>query len=442
MSRQLSRLSLAAWAVGLLSLPAQTLPALAAESKIDAADTGFMILATALVLMMTLPGLALFYAGMVRKKNVLATMAQSLAATAIVSLLWLGAGYSLAFRGEGALIGDLSAAMFAGIGLDSVSAFARTIPEMLFGAYQMTFAVITCALIGGATAERFKFSAFVLFCVLWLFIVYIPTAHWVWGGGFLANWGFIDFAGGTVVHINAGVAGLVAALMIGPRSGYGKDNLAPFDLSMAFVGLGLIWVGWFGFNGGSALGVGSRAVYAIVATHFSASAGALVWAGIEWVERGRPSVLGLISGAVAGLGTITPASGYVLPWHGVVIGAIAGGVCYFASTALKARLRYDDTLDVFGVHGVGGILGTLLAGVFATASISAANGEAGISGLIEGNAYQLALQAAGAVLVTAWCALGSFAVLKIVDSLVDLRVSPDDERQGLDLALHGESLHP
>jgi ammonium transporter, Amt family len=437
MSRHLSRLSLAACA---LTLP--TFPALAAESKIDAADTGFMILATALVLMMTLPGLALFYAGMVRKKNLLATMAQSLAATAIVSLLWLAAGYSLAFRGDGALIGDLSATLFTGIGLDSVSAFARTIPEMLFGAYQMTFAVITCALVGGATAERLKFSAFLLFCVLWLFVVYIPTAHWVWGGGFLANWGFIDFAGGSVVHINAGVAGLVAALMIGPRGGYGKDNLAPFDLSMAFVGLGLLWVGWFGFNGGSALGVGSRAVYAIAATHFSACAGALVWAGMEWVERGRPSVLGLISGAVAGLGTITPASGYVLPWHGVVIGAIAGGVCYFASTALKARLRYDDTLDVFGVHGVGGILGTLLAGVFATASISASNGEAGVSGLIEGNAHQLAIQAAGVALVTAWCAIGSLAVLKIVDSLVGLRVSPDDERQGLDLALHGESLHP
>jgi Amt family ammonium transporter len=313
---------------------------------------------------------------------------------------------------------------------------------MLFGAYQMTFAVITCALIGGATAERLKFSAFLLFCALWLFMVYIPTAHWVWGGGFLARWGFIDFAGGSVVHINAGVAGLVAALMIGRRSGYGKDNLAPFDLSMAFAGLGLLWVGWFGFNGGSALGVGSRAVYAIAATHFSACAGALVWAGLEWVERGRPSVLGLISGAVAGLGTITPASGYVLPWHGVVIGAIAGGVCYFASTALKARLRYDDTLDVFGVHGVGGILGTLLAGVFATASISASNGEAGISGLIEGNAGQLAIQAAGVALVTAWCALGSIVALKIVDSLVGLRVSPDDERQGLDLALHGESLHP
>ncbi len=436
MRRKIVRISLAASA-GLTSFPAS-----AAETKIDSADTAFMIFATALVLMMTLPGLALFYAGMVRKKNVLATMAQSLAATAIVSLLWLAAGYSLAFRGTGPLLGDLSAAFFNGIGVDTVSGLAKTIPEMLFGAYQMTFAVITCALVGGATADRLKFSAFCLFCVLWLFIVYLPSAHWVWGGGFLADWGFVDFAGGTVVHINAGVAGLVAALMIGPRDGYGKDNLAPFDLSLAFVGLGLLWVGWFGFNGGSALGVGSRAVYAIAATHFSACAGALIWAGFEWLERGRPSVLGLISGAVAGLGTITPASGFVLPWHGALIGVIAGGVCYFASTALKAKLRYDDLLDVFGVHGIGGALGTVLAGVFATAAISAGNGEPGVSGLVEGNAHQLAVQAAGAVIVTLWCVAGTYVVLKIIDSLVGLRVGADDERQGLDLALHGESLHP
>ena len=392
--------------------------------------------------MMTMPGLALFYAGMVRKKNVLATMAQSLAATAIVSLLWLVAGYSLTFRGAGPLIGDFSATLLGGIGPETVSGFAKTIPELLFCAYQMTFAVITCALVGGATVARLKFSAFALFCILWLFIVYIPSAHWVWGGGFLGDWGFIDFAGGTVVHINAGVAGLVAALMIGPRAGYGRENLSPFDLSMAFVGLGLLWVGWFGFNGGSALGVGSRAVYAIMATHLSACAGALVWVGIEWVHRGRPSVLGLISGAVAGLGTITPASGYVLPWQGALIGAIAGLVCFWASTSLKSKLRYDDSLDVFGVHGVGGFLGTLLAGVFATASVSAANGEAGISGLLEGNAHQLAIQAAGAAIVTLWCVIGSIISLKLVDLFVGLRVSPDDELQGLDLSLHGESLHP
>ncbi|WP_374546155.1 ammonium transporter [Rhodoblastus sp.] len=416
--------------------------AFAADARIDAADTAFMTFSTALVLLMTLPGLALFYAGMVRKKNVLATMAQSLAATAIVSLLWLVLGYSLAFRGNGALIGDWSAVLLADIGLQSVSGFAKTIPEMLYCAYEMTFAVITCALIGGATADRLKFSAFCLFCVLWLFIVYVPSAHWVSGGGFLADWGLIDFAGGTVVHINAGVAGLVAALTLGMRTGYGRENLAPFDLSMAFVGLGLLWVGWFGFNGGSALGVGSRAVYAIAATHFSACAGALVWSGLEWLHRGKPSLLGLISGAVAGLGTITPASGFVLPWHGAVIGALAGGICFWTSTELKARLGYDDTLDVFGVHGVGGVLGTLLAGVFATAAISAADGQPGVSGLIEGNAHQLAVQAAGVVIVAVWCVVGTLVSLKIVDAVVGLRVAPDDERLGLDLALHGESLHP
>ncbi|PPQ40404.1 ammonium transporter [Rhodoblastus acidophilus] len=416
-------------------------PAFAAEGKIDPADTGFMILCTALVLMMTLPGLALFYAGMVRKKNVLATMAQSLMATALVSLLWFGIGYSLTFRGDNAWIGDFSAIFLNGIGLESISTLAKTIPELLFCAYQMTFAVITVALVGGAAADRMKFSAFTLFAILWLFVVYIPTAHWVWGGGFLQSLGVIDFAGGTVVHINAGVAGLVAALMVGNRMGYGRENLSPYDLSMAFVGLGLLWVGWFGFNGGSALAAGPRAVYAITATHLSACAGALVWGGLEWAQRGKPSVLGLISGAVAGLGTITPASGYVLPWHGAVIGVAAGIICFWASTVLKMRLRYDDSLDVFGVHGVGGFLGTLLAGVFATASVSAADGQPGISGLIEGNAHQLAVQGIGVVVVGLWCALGTALVLKIVDVLIGLRASPDQEREGLDLALHGETLH-
>jgi Amt family ammonium transporter len=297
------------------------------------------------------------------------------------------------------------------------------------------------ALVGGATADRLKFSAFTLFAILWLFVVYIPSAHWVWGGGFLSALGVIDFAGGTVVHINAGVAGLVAALMIGNRMGYGRENLSPYDLSMAFVGLGLLWVGWFGFNGGSALAVGSRAVYAITATHLSACAGALVWGGIEWVRRGKPSVLGLISGAVAGLGTITPASGYVLPWHGAVIGLLAGFICYLASTSLKMKLRYDDSLDVFGVHGVGGFLGTLLAGVFATASVSATDGQPGISGLIEGNWHQLLAQGIGAVVVGLWCAIGTAIVLKFVDLLIGLRATSDQEREGLDIALHGETLH-
>jgi ammonium transporter, Amt family len=416
-------------------------PAFAGQSRIDPADTAFMTFSTALVLLMTLPGLALFYAGMVRKKNVLATMAQSLMATALVSLLWFAAAYSLTFRGNGSYLGDLSALFLKGVGLTTVSDFAKTIPEMLFCAYQMTFAVITVALVGGAAADRMKFSAFTLFAALWLFVVYVPVAHWVWGGGFLGAMGVIDFAGGTVVHINAGVAGLVAALMIGPRTGYGKDNMSPYDLTMAFVGLGLLWVGWFGFNGGSALGIGSRAVYAIVATHFAACAGALVWGGMEWAERGKPSVLGLISGAVAGLGTITPASGYVLPWQGALIGAIAGFVCFWTSTKLKTKLGYDDSLDVFGVHGVGGALGTLLAGVFAAASVSAANGQAGISGLLEGNPRQLSVQAVGVGVTVVWCAIGTAVVLKIVDLLVGLRASSDDERLGLDLALHGEALH-
>jgi len=413
-----------------------------AESAFNAADTAWMLAATALVLMMTLPGLALFYAGMVRRKNVLATMAQSAAATALVSILWVIAGYSLSFVGGGGVIGTLDRFLLLGMGMDSANALAPNIPEALFMAYQMTFAVITCALVAGSLAERMKFSAFLAFCVLWLFIVYVPVAHWVWGGGFLGAMGLLDFAGGTVVHINAGVAGLVAAYVLGPRIGYGKENLAPFDLSLAVIGTGLLWVGWFGFNGGSALSAGPRAIMAIVATHLAACAGALVWMAIEWVQRKKPSVLGIVSGAVAGLGTITPASGYVLPWHGLVIGAIAGAVCYWACTVLKQRLKYDDTLDVFGVHGVGGILGILLTGVFATGAVSAtAAAPEGLRGLIDGNAAQLGIQAVGVVVTVAWCALATWGILKLINLVTGLRVDTDQEREGLDLALHGESLH-
>jgi len=436
MLKPLARAGLAATAVVVMSAA----PAMAAEGKIDPADTAFMIAATTLVLLMTLPGLALFYCGMVRRKNVLATMAQSVAATAVVSLLWFAVGYSLAFRGDGAVFGGLDRVFLAGIGINSISSFADTIPEMLFMAYQMTFAVITCALVGGAVADRMKFSAFALFCALWLLLVYVPSAHWVWGGGFLARLGLIDFAGGTVVHVNAGVAGLMAALIVGARQGYGRENLAPSDLSLAVIGAGMLWVGWFGFNGGSALGVGSRAVFAIVATHLSACAGAAVWSALEWVKRGKPSVLGLISGAVAGLGAITPASGYVLPWHGALVGALAGAICYFASTALKKRIGYDDSLDVFGVHGVGGALGTLLAGVFATAAVSASATSPGVAGLLEGNAAQLGAQAIGVVVTVAWCVVGTWIALRIVDAVVGLRVSPEQEREGLDVALHGEAM--
>jgi Amt family ammonium transporter len=429
-------------AVGLMTLPLGPACAQApAPSTIDGADTAWMIGATALVLMMTIPGLALFYAGMVRKKNVLSTMAMSFACVAAVTLLWAVAGYSLAFTGDGAVIGSLGRLFLGGLGLASVSPLAKTIPESLFMLYQMTFAIITVALVSGAIVDRMRFSAFLLFGVVWFFVVYVPLAHWVWGGGFLQTLGVLDFAGGTVVHINAGVAGLVAAYVVGARRGYGTDNLAPYDLSMAVIGTGLLWVGWFGFNGGSALGAGGRAAMAIVATHLAASTGALVWMALEWYTRGKPSVLGMVSGAVAGLGTITPASGFVLPLHAVIIGAAAGLVCFWACTGLKQRLGYDDSLDVFGVHGVGGTLGTVLTGVFAAAAVSATPDAAGTAGLLEGNARQLWIQCVGAGVTIAWSAAATFVILKLVGLVVPLRVSDEDERVGLDVRMHGESIH-
>ncbi len=419
-------------------------PALAqpTASTINPADTAWMIAATALVLMMTIPGLALFYCGMVRKKNVLATMAQSFAAVCLVSILWALLGYTLTFSGDAPVLGNLDRALLHGIGIDSVSPLAKTIPESLFMLYQMTFAIITVALVSGAVADRMRFSAFLLFSTLWFFIVYVPLAHWVWGGGFLQTLGVLDFAGGTVVHINAGVAGLVAALMLGKRRGYGTENLAPYDLSMAVVGTGLLWVGWFGFNGGSALSAGSRASMAIVATHLAASAGALTWMALEWKDRGKPSMLGIISGAVAGLGTITPASGFVLPWHGIVIGIIAGCACYWACTRLKLALGYDDSLDVFGVHGVGGIVGVTLTGVFATAAVSVDTiNPNGFPGLLDGNPRQLMIQLIGVAVTIAWSVIATAAILKVVGVVTALRVSPEAEQMGLDVTLHGESIH-
>jgi Amt family ammonium transporter len=416
-------------------------PAFAQASKIDAADTAWMIVATGLVLMMTIPGLALFYAGMVRKKNVLATMAQSLAATMVVSLLWVGIGYSLSFTGEGPVIGTLSRALLKGIGMETVSALAPTIPEILFMFYEMTFAIITVALVAGSVADRMRFSAFLWFSVGWLLLVYVPIAHWVWGGGFLQTAGVLDFAGGTVVHLNAGVAGLVAAYVLGARRGYGTENFAPYDLSLAVIGTGLLWVGWFGFNGGSALGANSRAAFAMVATHLAACAGALTWMAIEWWTRGKPSVLGMISGAVAGLGTITPASGFVLPWHGVVIGVIAGGVCFWACTKLKQKLGYDDSLDVFGVHGVGGFTGTLLTGVFAAAAISVGpDTPNGLPGLLEGNPRQVLIQLYGIGVTIVWSGALTWGLLKVIDLFDTVRVSPQQEVEGLDISQHGEAL--
>jgi Amt family ammonium transporter len=416
-------------------------PALAEASKIDSADTAWMISATALVLVMTIPGLACFYAGLVRKKNVLATMAQSLAAVMFVSVLWAAAGYSLSFTGDGALIGSLDRLFLLGIGLESVNSAAKNIPEALFMTYQMTFAIITVALVAGSIADRMRFSAFVLFCIGWLFLVYVPVAHWVWGGGFLATAGLLDFAGGTVVHLNAGVAGLVAAVVLGARRDYGKENMSPYDLSLAVIGTGLLWVGWLGFNGGSAVGANSRAAMAIVATHLAASTGAMVWMAAEWWTRGKPSVLGMISGAVAGLGTITPASGFVLPWHSVVIGAAAGLSCFWACTWLKQRLKYDDSLDVFGIHGVGGALGTTLTGVFAVGALSAtAELPGGSPGWIDGNFGQIQIQLLGVAVTLVWCAVATYVLLKAINLIVVLRVSTDAERMGLDISQHGEAL--
>lgn len=419
-----------------------TLPAAAAVAetatpapKIDAGDTAWMIAATALVLMMSIPGLACFYAGMVRKKNVLATMAQTFAAVALGSLVWVAIGYSLVFAGDGPWIGTLERLFLAGMAVDAIHSAAKTIPESVFAIYQLTFAVITIALVAGSVADRMRFSAFLWFVALWLILVYVPIAHWVWGGGFLQTAGVLDFAGGLVVHLNCGIAGLVACYVVGARRGYGSENLAPFDLSLAVIGCGLLWVGWLGFNGGSALAAGPRAGYAIAATHLAASAGVLSWMALEWIDRGKPSVLGMISGAIAGLGTITPCSGFVLPWHGIVIGLIAGAVCYWGCTKLKQKLGYDDSLDVFGVHGMGGATGTVLCGIFTVPAVGEAAGL-----FYGGNPGQLLVQLYGVVVTLVWSGVITFVVLKIINLFVPLRVREEEERTGLDLSLHGEQL--
>ena len=415
-------------------------PAVAADKPvIDTGDTAWLLIATALVLMMNIPGLALFYAGMVRKKNVLATAVQAFAIAALVTVLWFAVGYSLAYTDGGALngaIGALSRAFGSGL-QGSVHPLARTVPENVFLMYQATFAIITPAIIAGAFAERMKFSAMMWFMRLGVLCVYVPVAHWVWGGGFLGTAGVLDFAGGLVVHLNAGIAGLVCALVLGKRQGYGHEYMAPHDLMLTLIGTSLLWVGWFGFNAGSALSSGELAGYAMLNTHISAAVAALVWMSIEWSSRGKPSVLGILSGAVAGLGTITPAAGFVEPWAAMVIGLMAGAVCYWASVILKTRLGYDDSLDVFGVHGVGGILGTILTGVFATRLI---NDVAKVQpvGLVDGHGGQILTQLYGVAVVGAFSAIATWIILKIVDALVGLRVTRDEETEGLDTALHGE----
>jgi len=416
-------------------LLATAAPAFAQETPaIDSGDTAWMLTSTALVLLMTIPGLALFYGGMVRKKNVLATVMQSFAITCLMTVLWMIVGYSLAFTDGGALnayVGGFSRFFLAGMSVDSVSG---TIPESVFMMFQMTFAIITPALICGGFADRMKFSALMWFMGLWLIIVYSPICHWVWGGGFLGDAGVLDFAGGTVVHINAGVAGLVTALVLGKRVGFGSENMAPHNLVLSVIGASLLWVGWFGFNAGSELAADARAGMAMAVTQIATAGAGLAWMCAEWYSRGKPSVLGIISGAVAGLVAITPASGWVDPTGALVIGLVAGLVCAWAVMWLKEKLHYDDALDAFGVHAVGGFVGAILTGVFA---VSAVGGE-GASGLIDGNPAQIWIQFEGTVATIVWSAVGSFVILKAIDLVIGLRVTKDVEVEGLDINLHGE----
>jgi Amt family ammonium transporter len=402
---------------------------------LDTGDTAWMLTSTALVLMMTVPGLAVFYGGMVRRKNVLATVMQSFAITCLVTVLWMVVGYSLAFTDGGGLnayVGGLSQFLLSGMALESLSG---TIPESVFMTFQMTFAIITPALITGAFADRMKFSSMLVFIGAWSIVVYSPICHWVWGGGFLGGAGVLDFAGGTVVHINAGVAGLVVALMLGKRRGYGSENMAPHNLTFSVIGASLLWVGWFGFNAGSAVSAGALAGMAMAVTQIATAAAALAWMFAEWALRGKPSVLGIISGAVAGLVAITPASGYVGPGGALVIGIAAGIACFWGATSLKKMFGYDDSLDCFGVHGVGGIVGALLTGVFAVEAIG------GTPGLLEGNPGQVITQIEGILATIIYDAVATFVILIIIKAVMGLRVDEEAEVTGLDLSLHGEVVH-
>jgi ammonium transporter, Amt family len=408
-------------------------PALAqdAKPKLDSGDTAWMLTSTALVLLMTIPGLALFYAGMLRKKNVLSMLMQCFAITCLMSVLWMVAGYSLAFSEGTPYVGGLSKMFLMGSNVTDING---TIPDILFMVFQMTFAIITPALIVGAFADRMKFSAMLWFTGIWMLVVYAPITHWVWGGGFLGEAGVLDFAGGTVVHINAGVAGLVACIMIGKRAGFGTESLAPHNLVLSVIGAALLWVGWFGFNAGSALAANGTAAMAMAVTQIATAGAAISWMLIEWMARGKPSVLGIISGAVGGLVAITPAAGFVTPTGALFIGLISGAGCYWGATALKRMCGYDDALDVFGIHGVGGIIGAVLTGVFASKAIG------GTAGLLEGNAGQVMTQIYGIGATIVYCAIATAIILKLVDLVIGLRVSEEAERDGLDLSLHGETV--
>ncbi len=412
--------------------PAPTAPILIGVDKINSGDTAWMLTSTALVLLMTIPGLALFYGGMVRKKNVLATLMQSFAITCVVTLLWWLIGYSWAFTPGSPYLGGSTRALFAGMTFMkdanqlSVSHLALTIPETVYAMFQLTFAIITPALIAGAFADRMKFSAMLVFVSLWSLVVYAPIAHWVWEpSGWLAVKGVLDYAGGTVVHINAGIAGLVSCLVLGKRVGYGKEAMPPHNLTFTLIGASLLWVGWFGFNAGSAAAADGRAGMAMLATQMATGAAALAWMFAEWIIKGKPSVLGIASGAVAGLVAITPASGFVGPTPAVIIGVVAGVICFFSATSLKSALGYDDSLDAFGVHGIGGIIGALLTGVFASKEISGVDGS-------------VLTQLWGVGSTVIYGGVVSFILLKVIDMTIGLRVTEEQEREGLDISLHGE----
>jgi Amt family ammonium transporter len=415
---------------------APTAPFSVDSSKINSGDTAWMLTSTALVLFMTIPGLALFYGGMVRKKNVLATLMQSFAITCVVTIVWTVVGYSLAFTPGNSFIGGFSRVFMTGMNYIkgdkattlTVSHLAPTIPETVYFVYQMTFAIITPALITGAFADRMKFSAMLVFMTLWSIIVYSPIAHMVWEpSGWLATAGILDFAGGTVVHINAGIAGLVCCLVLGKRVGYGREAMAPHNLTLTLIGGAMLWVGWFGFNAGSAVAADGRAGFAMFATQVATAAAALAWMFAEWAAKGKPSVLGIVSGAVAGLVAVTPASGFVGTVGALVIGIVAGVVCFWSATWLKHKLGYDDSLDAFGVHCIGGIVGAILTGVFAVKDIGGADGN-------------VMLQLKGVATTLIYSGVVSFVLLKAIDAVMGLRVAEEEEREGLDLVLHGEAV--
>jgi len=422
--------------VGSFGLASLLLPMLALADDapaLSAGDTAWMLTSTVLVLMMTIPGLSLFYAGMVRSKNALSVMMQCFAITALVTIIWVLYGYSLAFSDGGSAqqwVGGLGTAFMAGVGVDSLSG---TIPETVFAMFQLTFAIITPALIVGAFAERMKFSAMMWFMGIWVTVVYAPVCHWVWGGGWLGDLGAKDFAGGTVVHINAGIAALMAALVIGKRKGYPGTAMPPHNLMFTVVGAGLLWVGWFGFNAGSELAADGTAGMAMAVTQIATAAAALGWMFAEWISHGKPTTLGIASGAVAGLVAITPASGFVGPMGSIAIGAIAGVVCFLSATKLKRMLGYDDALDAFGVHAVGGIIGALLTGIFIAASLGGVGLDEGVT-----MADQLGIQAVAVGATIIYGAIASFIILKLVDAVIGLRVDEDEETEGLDIVLHDE----